>query len=565
MPDLKDGDTVTLVVVEEEEDEEEEKGGAYPASAASPPSSPSSAWPVTLHSWSYKTPRTDWYDFTRTCLVGGWPAFAAGMGLAVGDEVEFERVEGDCGGEGGENGPAQPFRPPSAATLRVRIRRAEVVRAWPRSATVKLVPSSVGPRGAQLLLSPAAFEALFPDCGAWMEVRVVLADGEEGEGGEAGGGGRSWTVRVRQGKSSSRSGTLTAGWPAFVREAFRGALEAGQVLELTREGDGRGGPGPAEVRVRVLPRASGLDWRRAEVALAWPRSATVKLVPSSVSPWGARLYLPPAAFQALFPDCGAWMDVRVVLADGEEGEGGQAGDGGRSWTVKVVRDTRRGAGLVDLQGARAPPGKSSHRPRSGYLSAGWRALVREAFRGELEAGQVLELTREGDGRGGPGRAEVRVRVLPRVSGLDFRRAEVALAWPRSGTVKVLPSSVGPMSKLDLPRAAFEALFPDCGAWMDVRVVLADGEEGEGGEAGGGGRSWTVTVRRVRAPPGKSSYRSGYLSAGWRALVREAFRGELEAGQFLELSREGDGQGGPGRAEVRVQVLPGASGLESTTL
>ena len=114
VPDLKDGDMVTLVV--EEEEDEEEEGGAYPASAASPPSSPSSAWPVTLHSWSYKHP-THGHVFTTTSLVGGWPAFAVGMGLAVGDELEFERVEGDCGGEGGENGPAQPFRPPSAATL----------------------------------------------------------------------------------------------------------------------------------------------------------------------------------------------------------------------------------------------------------------------------------------------------------------------------------------------------------------------------------------------------------------------------------------------------------------
>ena len=192
---------------------------------------------------------------------------------------------GDCGGEGGENGPAQPFRPPSAATLRVRIRRAEIVRAWPRSGTVKVPPSSVGPRGTLLPLSRAAFEALFLDCGAWMDVRVVLADGEEGEGGEAGGGGRSWPRVVRRevrrrtrtrcgavlvdpqgaraplGKSSyqSRRGSLSAGWPALVREAFRGELEAGQVLELTRQGDGRGGPGRAEVRVRVLPGASGLE------------------------------------------------------------------------------------------------------------------------------------------------------------------------------------------------------------------------------------------------------------------------------------------------------------------
>ena len=387
VPDLKDGDTVTLVVVEEEDEEEE--GGAYLTSAASAPSSPSSAWPVTLRSWSYKRPRTDWCDFTRTCLVGGWPAFAARMGLAVGDELEFDRVEGDCGGEGGENGPAQPFRPPSAATLRVRIRRAEVVRAWPRSATVKLVPSSVNPKSSYLHLPPAAFQALFPDCDAWMDVEVVLADF------------RSWTVRVRQGSCRPQSGLLSAGWLAFVRQGFRGAVEAGQFLELTREGDGRGGPGRAEVRVRVLPRA--LDFRRSEVALAWPRSGTVKVLPSSVRPKSPYLPLPRAAFEALFPDCGAWMDVRVVLVDGEEGEGGEAGGGGRSWTVTVRRKP-------------APPGKSSY--RSGYLSAGWSALVREAFRGELEAGQVLELTREGDGQGGPGQAEVRVRVLSGANGSE---------------------------------------------------------------------------------------------------------------------------------------------------
>ena len=284
VPDLKHGDTVTLVVEqEEEEEEEEEEGGGDLTSAASPPSSPS-AWPVKLHSKSYEH-RTYGYAFTTTRLVGGWPAFAARMGLAAGDELEFERVEGDSGGEGGESGPAQPFLPPSAATLRVRIRRAEVARrAWPRSATVKLVPSSVGPKGTLLPLPRAAFEALFPDCGAWMDVRVVLADGEEGEGGEAGGGGRSWTVKVRRhtrpgavpadpqgalappGKSPDRSGSLSAGWPALVREAFRGALAAGQGLELTREGDGQGGPGRAEVRVRVLPQASGLDSTRPRAA-----------------------------------------------------------------------------------------------------------------------------------------------------------------------------------------------------------------------------------------------------------------------------------------------------------
>ena len=93
VPDLKDGDTVTLVVEQEEEEEEEEEGGGDLTSAASPPASPS-AWPVELHSKSYKATWANGYALTRTSLVGGWPAFAAGMGLAVGDDLEFERVEG---------------------------------------------------------------------------------------------------------------------------------------------------------------------------------------------------------------------------------------------------------------------------------------------------------------------------------------------------------------------------------------------------------------------------------------------------------------------------------------
>ena len=93
-----------------------------------------------------------------------------------------------------------------------------------------------------------AFQALFPDCGKHMMVDVMVEGAQD----------RVWPVRLLRANSyqetrqpNDKSGLFSAGWPALW-EAFGGTLHPGTTLEMTRAGDGCGGPGPPVVVRRAV-------------------------------------------------------------------------------------------------------------------------------------------------------------------------------------------------------------------------------------------------------------------------------------------------------------------------
>jgi len=99
--------------------------------------------------------------------------------------------------------------------------------------------------------------------------------------------------------------------------------------------------------------------------------------------------------------------------------------------------------------------------------------------------------------------------------------------------------------LHVPTDTFQALFPDCGEQMMVDVVVEGAPD----------RVWPV--RLVRSHLARAtSINNGQISAGWTALVRDAFGGTLHPGTVLEITRAGDGSGGPGLPVVDMRVVDG---------
>ena len=58
----------------------------------------------------------------------------------------------------------------------------------------------------------------------------------------------------------------------------------------------------------------------------------------------------------------------------------------------------------------------------------------------------------------------------------------------------------------------------------------------------------------RENPRRGSWNFGFISAGLFALRREGFGGALRAGHFLELTRAGDGEGGPWAPVLVARVV-----------
>jgi len=122
------------------------------------------------------------------------------------------------------------------------------LRPWPRTWRAIVQPNALVSRGPYLYVSSLAFQALFPDCGERMMVDVMVEGAQD----------QVWPVRLvranlYQGtrQPNDQSGQLKAGSPVL-RDAFGGTLHLGTTLEMTRAGDGFGGPGPPVVDMRVV-------------------------------------------------------------------------------------------------------------------------------------------------------------------------------------------------------------------------------------------------------------------------------------------------------------------------
>ena len=276
-----------------------------------------------------------------------------------------------------------------------------------------LRPVRVGKRGTakDLRLRPALVAALLPGLGHGDHVTLVSAGGRAPDTPATYSVGLPHFRRVGPDGGVSTDYSFSAGWARF-REAHA-LMPDDTILFEALGGGGREGGGDAEGAAAagshhpspptpLLLGDSKLALRAAVVRgeprvpaelRPWPRSGTVSVQPSAVAGSSMILFVPNDAFQSLFPDCGEAMLVDVAVV----GEGGR-GPPGRTWRVKVVR----GGGNKT---------RCTHDFKHGRISAGWPALAREAFGGALQAGQTLELTRQGDRFGGPGPREVVMRVL----------------------------------------------------------------------------------------------------------------------------------------------------------